>query len=83
MACGGVNLREVAPERWRAQVGTLHRELAAQVDTFQRGRPSVGTKGTVDEVILALGSSGALTAVVDPSPTGLSRMIQPWITDCA
>ncbi len=64
---------DAADDRWRAQVGTLHEELAAQVDTFQRGRAASGTKGTVDEVILALGSSGALTAAVECFRAWLQR----------
>jgi hypothetical protein len=60
-------------ERWRSQVGTLYRDLAPQVDTFQRGRSSPGTKGTVDELILALGSSGALTAAVECFRAWLQR----------
>jgi Effector Associated Constant Component 1 len=64
---------DAADDRWRAQVGTLHQELAAQVDTFQRGRAASGTKGTVDEVILALGSSGALTAAVECFRAWLQR----------
>ena len=64
---------DAADDRWRGQVGTLHRELAAQVDTFQRGRSAPGSKGTVDEVILALGSSGALTAAVECFRAWLQR----------
>ena len=60
-------------DRWRAQVGTLHQELAAQVDTYQRGRSSPGTKGTVDQLIVALGSSGALTAAVECFRAWLQR----------
>lgn len=62
-----------ADDRWRAQVGTLYAELADQVDTYRRGRSVPGTKGTVDEVILALGSSGALTAAVECFRAWLQR----------
>lgn len=62
-----------ADERWRAQVGGFYRELGARVDTYRRGRFSPGTKGTVDEVILALGSSGALTAAVECFRAWLQR----------
>ena len=62
-----------ADDRWRAQVGTLYAELADQVDTYRRGRSVPGTKGTIDEVILALGSSGALTAVVECFRAWLQR----------
>jgi hypothetical protein len=64
---------DAADDRWRTQVGALRQELAAQVDTFQRGRPEPGAKGTVDEVILALGSSGALTAAVECFRAWLQR----------
>lgn len=56
---------EAADDRWRVQVGTFYQELADRVDTYRRGRSVPGTKGTVDELILALGSSGALTAAVE------------------
>lgn len=62
-----------ADDRWRAQVGTLYQDLSTRVDTFQRGRAVPGTKGTVDEVILALGSSGALTAAVECFRAWLQR----------
>jgi hypothetical protein len=64
---------DAADDRWRAQVGTFHQELASQVDTFQRGRSAPGTKGTIDEVIVALGSSGALTAAVECFRAWLQR----------
>lgn len=60
-------------ERWRDQVATLYEDLDAQVDTVRRGRPAPGTKGTVDQVIIALGSSGALTAAVDCFRAWLGR----------
>ena len=64
---------EAADDRWRVQVGTLYQELADRVDTYRRGRSVPGTKGTVDEVILALGSSGALTAAVECFRAWLQR----------
>jgi len=64
---------DAADDRWRAQVGTLQRDLAAQVETLQRSRSEPGAKGTVDEVILALGSSGALTAAVECFRAWLQR----------
>ena len=60
-------------ERWRTQVAAFRDELAAQADIFQRGRSSPGTKGTVDELIVALGSSGVLTAVVECFRAWLQR----------
>lgn len=60
-------------ERWQDQVATLYEDLNAQVDTVRRGRPVQGAKGTVDQVIIALGSSGALTAAVDCFRAWLGR----------
>ena len=62
-----------ADDRWRAQVGTLYEELADRADTYRRGSSVPGTKGTVDQVILALGSSGALTAAVECFRAWLQR----------
>jgi len=64
---------EAADDRWRVQVGTFYQELADRVDTYRRGRSVPGTKGTVDELILALGSSGALTAAVECFRAWLQR----------
>lgn len=51
--------------RWQDQVAALHAALREEVETvFSRGVPEPGWKGTVDTVLLALGSSGALTAAV-------------------
>ena len=50
---------------WRDQVATLYADLDAQVDTVRRGRPMAGTKGTIDQLIVALGSAGVFSAVVD------------------
>jgi hypothetical protein len=60
-------------DRWRAQVATLHQELQARVDTVSRGRLVSGTKGTIDELIVALGSAGAFTAMVDCFRAWLGR----------
>jgi hypothetical protein len=51
-------------DRWRDQVATLYSELHAQVDTARRGRPVEGSKGTVDQLVVALGSAGAFSAAV-------------------
>ncbi|MFF0414887.1 hypothetical protein ACFYUY_31125 [Kitasatospora sp. NPDC004745] len=51
--------------RWQDQVTALHTELREEAGTvFSRGVPEPGWKGTADTVLLALGSSGALTAAV-------------------
>ena len=50
--------------RWRDQVADLVYELRRQTESVQSRRtPVPGTKGTVDQLILALGSSGAFTWV--------------------
>lgn len=64
---------DAADDRWRAQVGSFHQELASQVDIFQRGASSPGAKGTVDQLIVALGSSGVLTAAVECFRAWLQR----------
>jgi hypothetical protein len=60
-------------DRWRQQVATLYVELHAQVDTVRRGRTVEGAKGTVDQLIIALGSAGAFQAVVDCFRAWLGR----------
>lgn len=60
-------------DRWRDQVATLYADLHAQVDTVRRGRPVEGTKGTIDQLIIALGSAGAFSAVVDCFRAWLGR----------
>ena len=60
-------------DRWREQVATLHRELRAAVETRLRGRSAPGAKGTVDDLIVALGSAGAFTAMVDCLRAWLGR----------
>src|SRR5260221_9099120 len=60
-------------DRWRDQVATLYADLHAQVDTVRRERPVEGAKGTIDQLIIALGSAGALSAVVDCFRAWLGR----------
>jgi len=60
-------------EGWRDQVATLVADLDAHVDAVRRGRPVEGTKGTVDQLIIALGSAGAFHAVVDCFRAWLGR----------
>jgi hypothetical protein len=64
---------DAADDRWRVQVGAFHQELASQVDLVRRGAPAPGAKGTVDQVIVALGSSGVLTAAVECFRAWLQR----------
>jgi Effector Associated Constant Component 1 len=60
-------------DRWRNQVIGLYSELRAQVDAVQRSREVPGMKGTLDELIVALGSAGAFTATVECLRAWLGR----------
>ncbi|AEM84200.1 effector-associated constant component EACC1 [Streptomyces violaceusniger] len=61
-------------QRWLDQVATLHAALRGEAGTIsRRGVPEPGAKGAVEAVILALGSSGALTAAVACFRTWLAR----------
>ena len=60
-------------DRWRDQVATLHKDLHAHVDTVRRGRPASGTKGTIDQFVIALGSAGAFQAAVECFRAWLGR----------
>jgi len=52
-------------ERWTSQVAQLRRSLQHEVGLDAPARTTPGTKGSVDELIVALGTSGAITAVVE------------------
>jgi Effector Associated Constant Component 1 len=58
---------------WRDQVAALYVDLDAQVDTARRGPPVEGTKGAVDQLVIALGSAGVFAAVVDCLRAWLGR----------
>jgi membrane-associated two-gene conflict system component 1 (EACC1) len=60
-------------DRWRTQVATLHREQQARVETVEGGRLVPGTKGTIDELIVALVSAGAVTSMVECFRAWLGR----------
>jgi Effector Associated Constant Component 1 len=60
-------------EGWRDQVATLYAELDAQVDTVRRGRPVAGTKGAIDQLVIALGGAGVFGAAVDCLRAWLGR----------
>jgi hypothetical protein len=60
-------------DRWRDHVVGLVSELRRQVDVERRGAPRPGTKGTLDELIVALGSAGAFTATVECLRAWLGR----------
>jgi hypothetical protein len=60
-------------DRWRRQVSDLVNGLDAEVGGIRRESEQVpGAKGTVDTVILALGSAGAFTATVE--------FLRAWLT---
>ncbi len=62
-----------ADDRWRAQVRDLYTGLDGEVGGIRREVERVsGTKGSVDTVILALGSAGAFTAAVE--------FLRAWLT---
>jgi Effector Associated Constant Component 1 len=65
---------EEADGRWREQVGAFYRELRSEVgDVRRESTPEAGTKGATTDIILALGSSGALTAAVTMFKAWLDR----------
>jgi hypothetical protein len=84
MSDGGIGSFELALEphsvdyqpdddRWRNQVVGLVSEVHRQVDVEQRSVPVGGTKGTLDELVVALGSAGAFTAIVECLRAWLGR----------
>lgn len=60
-------------DRWRDQVATLYEELHAQVDVIARDQPVSGAKGSLDQLVIALGSAGAFRAAVDCFRAWLAR----------
>ncbi|SDI86369.1 hypothetical protein SAMN05444157_0533 [Frankineae bacterium MT45] len=60
-------------ERWLSQVNAYRSELHGLVDTHLQSRPLAGSKGGVDELIVALGSAGAFTAAVESFRAWLGR----------
>jgi hypothetical protein len=62
-----------ADDRWRDQVVGLHSELRAAADVSFRARPVAGTKGSIDELVVSLGSAGAFTAAVECLRAWLGR----------
>ena len=61
-----------ADSRWREQVGAFYRQLRTEVGDV-RTTPEAGAKGATTDIILALGSSGALTAAVTMFKAWLDR----------
>jgi hypothetical protein len=60
--------------RWRVQVGDLAGELRREAGPVRVNRTAVaGTKGTVDQMILTLGSAGVFTTAVEVLRAWLAR----------
>lgn len=61
-------------DRWRQQVAGLVQELRPETDALRRVRtPIPGTKGTIDDLILSLGSAGAFTMIEHVFRSWLAR----------
>lgn len=61
-------------ERWRSQVGDLVDGLSREVGGVRRELTAVeGTKGSVESLVVALGSAGAFTAAVEFFRSWLGR----------
>ena len=60
-------------DRWQNQIASLYADLNAEAGAARRSRPVKGTKGAVDQVIIALGSAGTFQAVVDCFRAWLAR----------
>ena len=61
-------------DRWRQQMADFLAELRGEVDSVERRQtPVPGTKGTVESIILTLGSAGTFTAAFEFFRTWLKR----------
>lgn len=60
-------------DRWLRQVAGLHSELGAVTDLERTSRAVPGTRGAVEQVILALGSAGVFSAAVECLRSWLGR----------
>lgn len=61
-------------ERWLTQVAELHHQLRSETGAgIRSGVPVPGTKGMVDQLILALGSAGAFTTTIEMLRVWLAR----------
>ena len=61
-------------DRWRDQVADLVRELKVETDALSVVRtPVPGTKGSLDSLVLALGSAGVFTTALDVLRVWLAR----------
>jgi hypothetical protein len=60
--------------RWAGQVNTLLVDLQERAGTLRStSSPAGGTKGSVEAIVLALGSAGAITALVEVIKEWLGR----------
>ncbi|MFE7313440.1 hypothetical protein ACFU7T_10070 [Streptomyces sp. NPDC057555] len=70
----GTGRFDPSDQRWLDQVAALHAALAEEAGKVsRRAAPKPGRKGAVDAVVVALGSSGALTAAVSCFKAWLAR----------
>jgi hypothetical protein len=60
-------------DRWRRQATALYAELDAVTDVERHTRPVPGTRGAVEQVIVALGSAGVFSAAVECLRAWLGR----------
>jgi hypothetical protein len=89
MTTGGIKVALAASDEdydpddpgWRQQLGALHRALVdAEVDIHLRAEPVDGEKGGVTELVLTLGTSGAISAAVAVIQSWLSRERRRQVT---
>src|ERR1700749_3605913 len=60
-------------DRWREQVASFYRELDQQVDNERRNVIVPGTKGSIEQIVIALGGAGVFSAVVECFHAWLAR----------
>jgi hypothetical protein len=60
-------------DRWRLQATALYTELDAVADVERHTRAVPGTRGSVEQVVVALGSAGVFTAAVECLRAWLGR----------
>lgn len=74
MITPGTNRFALDDPGWRAQAAALYAMLGEDaVAVSARSTPTAGAKGAIDAAIIALGSSGALTAAVSCFRAWLAR----------
>ena len=65
---------DAGDDRWHEQVADLVHELRVQTDAISVERtPVPGTKGSLDQLVLTLGSAGVFTTVLDVLRIWLAR----------